>query len=76
MPVVDDVPSRAGIVTEAERLQSGVVLGGLAADGNRGLALSIGDGEVFVPVSGSCKTKRKSSSVGRDTKVGGRKWKR
>lgn len=56
MPVVDYVSSCAGIVTEAERLQRGVVPGGLAADGNRGLALSVGDGEVFVPVSGSCKT--------------------
>lgn len=55
MPVVDDGSGRAGIVAEAERLKRGVVLGGLAANINGGLALSIGDGEVFVPVSGSCK---------------------
>lgn len=53
MPVVDDAFGRAGIITEAKRLQRGVVLGGLAADVNRGLALSIGDGKVLMPVSGS-----------------------
>lgn len=72
MPVVDDAPSRAGVITEAERLQRGVVLGRLAADGNGGLALSIGDGEVFVPVSGPCKTAL-GSSVGKDVKLGGHK---
>lgn len=70
MPVVDDVSGRAGIVTEAQRLQRGVVLGRLAADVNWGLALPIGDGKVLMPVSGSCKT-AESNSVGKDTKFGG-----
>lgn len=74
MPVVDDAFGRAGIITEAERLQRGVVLGGLAADVNRRLALSIGDGKVLMPVSGSCKT-AESNSVGKDTKFGGYKRK-
>lgn len=69
MPVVDYVPGRAGVITEAERLQRGVVLGRLAANVDRGLALPIGDGKVFVPVSRSCKT-AKSSSVGKDAKFG------
>lgn len=56
VPVVDNGFSRAGIVAETERLQSRIVLGGLGADGNRGLALSLGNGEVLVPVSGSYKT--------------------
>lgn len=70
MPVVDNVSGRAGIIAEAKRLQRGVVLGGLAADVNGGLALSIGDGKVLMPVSGSCKT-AKRNSVGKDTKSGG-----
>lgn len=56
MPVVDDAFGSAGVITEAERLQRGVVPGGLAADSDWRLALSIGDGEVLVPVSGSCGT--------------------
>lgn len=72
MPVVDDVSGRAGIITEAKGLQRGVVLGGLAADVNGRLALSIGDGKVLMPVSGSCET-AESNSVGKDTKFGGEK---
>lgn len=70
MPVVDDAFGSAGIITKAERLQRGVVPGRLAADSDGRLALSIGDGEVLVPVSGSCGTAQ-SGSVGTATKLRG-----
>lgn len=64
VPVVDDGFGRAGIVAEAEGLQRGVVAGGFGADGDGRLALPIGDGEVLVPVRGSCKRARGGSGLG------------
>lgn len=67
VPVVDDGFGRAGIVAEAEGLQRGVVAGGFGADGDGRLALPIGDGEVLVPVRGSCKRARGGSGLGGQT---------
>lgn len=71
MPVVDDVPGRAAIVAEAQRLQGGVVPGGLAADVDGRLALPVGDGEVLVPVSGSWKSRKKKQLSGETHRVRG-----
>lgn len=53
---------------DMQRLQRSVVVGGLGVDINRGLMLSIGNGEILMPMSRSYK--RKHTQIQREKDAG------
>lgn len=69
MAVVDNSLRGRLLVVNSQRLQGSVMNSRFGVDVNRGLALSLGNGEVLMPVLGSWGWKEtcESPSVGKDT---------